>query len=223
MKIGTFGSGNMARALGGALAHVGHEVMIGSRDASKAEAIADEIGAGTRGGTNDEVAGFAEIVIHTVRSGPSTFLRSVTDLDGKIVIDINNRDFPRTIKDSPLFPSLYEQNRADVPNARLVKCFNTMAMEVFDHEPAELASFGVTAFIAGADEEARAVVARLARDIGLSPLDLGGSDNADLVEMQADFIRAAMFGHGKFLFTSQIREIPAASEPRFGGRKPGSY
>lgn len=223
MKIGTFGAGNMARAIAGGLARQGHEVMFGSRDAEKAGRIADEVGHRSLGGTNSSVADFADAVIHTVRHVPSEFLESTASLNGKVVIDVNNRDFPRDITAEPLFPSLFAQNQADVPGATVVKCFNTMAMEVFDHRPETLRQFAVNAFIAGGSEEARRVVADLASDLGFEPMDLGGPENADLVEIQGDFIRAAMFHQQNFLLTSQIREIPVPAESLTGGRRDGTY
>ena len=53
MKIGFWGSGNMARVLGGAWAVAGHDIIFGSRDADIARAIAAEIGLVATGGTND--------------------------------------------------------------------------------------------------------------------------------------------------------------------------
>jgi predicted dinucleotide-binding enzyme len=213
----------MARALGGGLAASGHEVFFGSRDAEKARATAAEVGFGSRGGLNAEAAEASEILLHTVRAVPSSFLPQTSALSGKVVVDINNRDFPRVIASEPLFPSLFEWNERDVPSAKWVKCFNTMAMEVFDHAPEELRPLGVSAFLAGADEAARLLVGQLATDLGLHPVDLGGSENAAIVEMQGDFIRTAMFHQRNFLLISQVREIPAAPAPRFGGRRPGQY
>ncbi len=223
MKIGTFGTGNMARAIGGGLAQSGHSVMFGSRDPGKATAVATEIGHESQGGTNDAVAQFAEVIVHTVRAVPSTFLASTEPLAGKTVIDVNNRDFPRALDGEPLFPSLVAQNQADLPQSFVIKCFNTMAMEVFDHEPEALRNFGVSAFVAGGQPESREVVARLAEELGFHPVDFGGAENADVVEIQGDFIRTVMFAQKKFLLTSQVREIPPASTSRTGGRRPGSY
>ncbi len=213
----------MARVVAGGLARVGHEVMIGSRQKEKAETVAAEIGEGSSGGTNDDVAEFAEVIIHTVRQVPSGFLRSIRPMAGKVVVDLNNRDFPRRIASEPLFPSLIALNQADVPDARFVKCFNTIAMEVFSHAPQDLRLHEVSAFVAGGDAEARAVVAGLAEQLGFRPVDMGGAENADLVEMQGDFIRAAMFHQKNFLLTSQVREIPASEESPFGERREGTY
>ena len=219
MRIGTFGSGNMARALGGSLADAGHEVMIGSREASKASSIASELGGAVRGGTNAEVAEFAEVVLHTIRRKPSDFLSSVSALAGKIIVDLNNRDFPRQINEEPLLPSLHHDNQRDVPDAAVVKCFNTMAMEVFDHDAETLRGLGVSAFVAGGTPEARSVVAQLAEDVGLIPIDMGGGQAADLVEIHGDFIRTIIFGRSDPMTTSQIRAIPRAQESRYGGRR----
>ncbi|MEO1008492.1 MAG: NAD(P)-binding domain-containing protein [Planctomycetota bacterium] len=221
MRIGTLGTGNMARAVGGSLADAGHEVMLGSRDAEKARAIADELGRGVRGGTNDEAAEFAEIILHTVREVPSSFLRSTEPLAGTIIIDLNNRDFPRDIAGGPLFPSLHAQNQADVPKAQVVKCFNTMAMQIFAHDAETLRGFGVAAYVAGGNADARRVVADLATQIGFEAIDMGGADTghpqaADVTEMHGDFIRTLIFGRQDPMMTSQARSIPTPASMPYG-------
>ncbi|WP_442951408.1 NAD(P)-binding domain-containing protein [Oscillatoria sp. CS-180] len=44
MQIGFWGSGNMARVLGGAWSITGHQVAFGSRHLEKSQAVAEEIG-----------------------------------------------------------------------------------------------------------------------------------------------------------------------------------
>ncbi|MEM9452432.1 MAG: NAD(P)-binding domain-containing protein [Cyanobacteria bacterium P01_E01_bin.6] len=70
MKIGFWGSGNMARVLGGAWSVAGHQITFGSRDAAKSSSVAEEIGAGATGGTNDEVAESCEVIVSSVRAVP---------------------------------------------------------------------------------------------------------------------------------------------------------
>ncbi len=222
MKIGFFGSGNMARVLGGAWSVVGHQVVFGSRDAEKSRSVAEEIGFNAAGGTNDEVAESCEVVISTVRAVPSSFLISTSALANKIVIDLNNRDFPREFKPEEFLHSLAEVTQQDIPSARVVKALNNQAMEVFNCDATALREAGIQAFIAGDDDGAKQITIELLNDIGLKPVDFGPLSNAWLLELQADILRTYMFATGNALVTPGFIEAPRA-EPRFGERRKGTY
>ena len=56
MKIGIIGTGNMGQALGLRWARVGHDVLFGSRDLSKAETIAASGPDSTQAGDFDSAA-----------------------------------------------------------------------------------------------------------------------------------------------------------------------
>ena len=95
MKIGIIGSGNMGRSLGILWAEQGHEVFFGSRDAEKGKATAELAERGTQGGTNDQAAAFADVILWTVRNiMPKQLLSHPEVLDSKIIIDCNNQDIP---------------------------------------------------------------------------------------------------------------------------------
>jgi len=82
---------------------------------------------GHQGGTNDEAAAFAEVLLYTVRGKSSRGLTEI--LDGKILIDCNNFDIPEGFAYAPIAQSLAEKLATEVPNAQ--KAFNTTAQEVF--------------------------------------------------------------------------------------------
>ena len=213
----------MARALVGRWAEAGHEVFFGSRDPKKAQAVALEIGFGAQGGTNDAASQFAEVLLHTVRVPPRSFLSAPEVLDGKIVIDLNNRDFPRSAPWQDLHPSLAAEVQAAHPKARVVKAFNTMAMEIFDHDPEDLRRHAVSAFLAGHDSAAVQTVASLAEAVGLVPVVVGDLEQAWLLEAQADFIRTLIFEDSDVMATVSTKSLPRPSASRFGGRRKGSY
>ncbi|MEM9116188.1 MAG: NAD(P)-binding domain-containing protein, partial [Myxococcota bacterium] len=223
MKISTLGTGNMARNVAGRWAEAGHAVFFGSRDPDKARSVAAEVGYSADGGSNQEAAEFGQVVLHTVRMPPSAFLERPAALEGKILIDLNNRDFPRPAPWQELHPSLAEAVQEAHPSTRVVKGFNTMAMEIFDHEPAQLKELGVSAFLAGNDEDAIDVVSELARQLGLEPVAVGDLGQAWLLEAQADFIRSIMFSGAGAMATVSTRILPAAPSTRFGGRRQGAY
>ncbi len=153
MKIGFWGSGNMARVLGGAWSIAGHQIIFGSRDSAKSSGVAEEIGADATGGTNDEVAESCEVIVSSVRAVPSSFLASTSVLAGKVIIDLNNRDFPREYKPEEFLDSLAGAAQKDIPSAKVVKALNNQAMEVFNCDAAALREAGIQAFIAGDDDK----------------------------------------------------------------------
>ena len=222
MKIGFWGSGNMARVLGGAWAVAGHDIMFGSRDAEKARAIAAEIGLSATGGTNDEVAASCEVIVSSVRAVPSSFLTSTAAIAGKIILDLNNRDFPREYQPEDFLNALAVATQQDVPAAKVVKALNNQAMEVFNCDAATLQAAGIQGFIAGDDAEAKQITTALLQDIGLKAIDFGGLSNAWLLEVQADILRTYMFATGNALVTPGLIAAPKA-EARFGDRCQGTY
>ena len=220
MRIGFIGAGNMARSMGIAWAELGHEVFFGSRDAAKGARLAAFAGQGTRGGGNAEAAAFGDLVVFTVRERvPSQVLDSVAPLAGKVLLDINNRTLPGDFAAHTLLgESLAERTAADVPAARVVKGYNTMAQEVFEHPPEALRQQGVSVFLCG-DGEGKELVAGLAREHGLIPVDCGGLAAARMIEALGDFIRYMMRSMDYGLFaTLNFKTIPAPPRERLGGR-----
>jgi len=203
MKIGIIGSGNMGRALGLRWARAGHDVLFGARDRDKAEKVAAEGGQRARPGSLDEAAAFGEVILYTVRDVfPSSLLGNARALTGKIVVDCNNSDMPADFRFATPIPSLAEKLAADIPFARVVKAFNTMAAPVIELDPAKLASHKVSVFLCSDDAEAKAVVAGLAEELGFTPVDCGGLERARLVEQVADFIRFQIAGMGRGPFAT---------------------
>ena len=207
MKIGIIGAGNMGRALGLGWARVGHEVFFGSRDLNKAKAIAAK-GAGlTQAGGFDAAAAFGEVILYTIRDYvPSIALKEPQALSGKIVIDCNNSailglDVPDPDNRPGLnfttpVPSLAERLAADTPEARVVKAFNTMASQVIELDPGELARRRVSVFLCSDDAQAKSVVKGLAEELGFIGVDCGELERARLVEAVGDFIRFQIIGMG---------------------------
>ena len=168
---------------------------------------------------------FADVILHTVRDPPATFLsaEAAAALKGKIIIDLNNHDFPRdNPKETLTQPSLAEKVQQAHPDAKVVKAYNTMAMEVFDHPPAELKAMQVSAFLAGDDAEAVDTVAKLSEDLGLVPVKFGGLKDAWLVEAQGDFVRTLIFKDMDPMMTINAKSIPKPSASG-RGRKEGTY
>lgn len=221
MKIGIIGSGNMGRSLGLLWAEQGHEVFFGARTAEKGQSVAAFVERGTQGGTNDDAAKFGNVLLYTARGvNPQEVITSIEMLSGKILIDCNNFEIPEGFAYPPILQSLAEKLASEVPNARVVKAFNTMAQEVFELAPSPLKNYHVSVFVCADDTEARQVVMKLAEDIGFVAVDCGELRHARLVESLGDFIRLMIIGQLQNPYaTISVNVLPAASQQRLGGRQ----
>ena len=221
MRIGIIGSGNMGRSLGILWAEQGHQIYFGSRTKEKGEAVADLAGNSTQGGTNDEAVAFGEVLLYTIRGvNPAEVISNIEILSGKVLIDCNNFEIPEGFAYPSIEQSLAEKLASEVPKARVVKAFNTMAQEVFELAPTPLKDYNVSCFVAGDDEEARNIVMKLAEDIGFKPVDCGGLRNARLLEGMGNFIRFMIIGQklGSYA-TVSVNMLPTAQQQRLGGRQ----
>ncbi|PLW66128.1 NADPH-dependent F420 reductase [Streptomyces sp. SCUT-3] len=86
------GTGPQGRGLAYRLARAGQKVVLGSRDAGRAKAAADELGLGIEGADNAECARRSDVVIVAVPwDGHRATLEALReDLAGKIVVDCVN-------------------------------------------------------------------------------------------------------------------------------------
>ncbi|PTQ13313.1 F420-dependent NADP oxidoreductase [Sphingomonas oleivorans] len=221
MKICIVGTGNMGRTLGVKFALAGYEVFFGARDIAQAEGAVALCGGAARSGGNDEAVAFGDIVVWGVRAMPGEVLRDPSLLDGKVVVDMNNGPVPADFHYPPILEAFAERLAKAAPGARVVKAFNTMAQEIFEHDPVILRSHGVSVFLAGDDEEAKAAVGALAEELGFNAIDAGALERAAMLETQADFIRFMIGGMGRGVFaTLNLTQLPAVATQRLGGRQP---
>lgn len=101
-------------------------------------------------------------------------------LRGKVIIDLNNQDYAKeVVGESRWFDrSLGETLETNLPHSHIVKCFNTIAMEVLDTSPESLRQANAQVFVAGGDEDVRGKVKELASELGFVSVDLGGGETA---------------------------------------------
>ncbi|MEO8705515.1 MAG: NAD(P)-binding domain-containing protein, partial [Kofleriaceae bacterium] len=219
-KIGIIGTGNMGRLLGALWAELGHEVLFGARDVARAREAAALCPARSRSGTNDEAAAFGELVYLNPRDVPMRELLARPDvLDGKIVVDSHNGPMPRPFELLAPARSRSELLQAELPKARVVKAFNTMAQEVFDACPERIAPAHISVFVAGDDDEARTTVMRLASEMGFVPVDCGGIASARLLEVLGDLARSFIGARSDLRTTFSVHSAPEGVA-RFGPRAP---
>jgi predicted dinucleotide-binding enzyme len=186
MQLAILGTGAVGPALGKAFSRIGHDVVIGTRDPEQTKQREQWAGLALPLAAYEDLD--AEVFINATNgAGALAALQAVGDaLNGKVVIDTSNAlDFSRGFPPS-LFvsntDSLAEQLQRELPAARLVKMFNTMANEVMVN-PRGLPDDS-TIFVAGNDPAARQTAASLAADLGWTDVfDLGDLTAARGLEM----------------------------------------
>ena len=186
MQIAILGTGAVGPALGKALSAAGHQVTIGTRDPDQTKARDEWADVDLPLAAYQDLD--ADVFINATNGrGSLAALQAVGDaLNGKVVIDTSNAlDFSQGFPPS-LFvsntDSLAEQLQRELPEARLVKMFNTMANQVMVN-PRGLADDS-TIFVAGNDATARQTAASVAADLGWTDVfDLGDLTAARGLEM----------------------------------------
>jgi predicted dinucleotide-binding enzyme len=185
-SISIIGSGNMASAIGALAVKGGNTVEVISRDATKAAALAREIGDGATTGTWG-AAPAGEIVILAVLfdSAVPVVSQYGDALAGKIIVDITNPFTPdaKGLVTPDGSSGAQEIAKAATKSAHVIKAFNTLFHDV-------LAAGGpLDVFMAGDDAHAKARVSTFIESLGLRPLDTGDLsmahwlEGAGLVEM----------------------------------------
>ena len=188
MKVGILGSGQVAQTLGaGFLAH-GHEVTLGTRDASKLEEWASQ-NPGGRVGSFSDAASFGDVVVLAAKGSAAADVLAAAgpaNLAGKPVIDATN-----PIADAPpangvlsfftnLDESLMERLQRDVPDARFVKAFNSVGNARMVNP--DFAAGRPTMFICGNDASAKATTTEILDQFGWDVADMGTAEAARAIE-----------------------------------------
>ena len=187
MKIGIIGSGVVARTLAAGFIHHGHEVTLGTRDASKLADFAVST-PGARVASSAEAAAFGDVVVLAVKGGAA--LQAARDagagLDGKPVLDATNPIGDTAPVDGvlPWFTgrneSLMEWLQEAHPKARFVKAFNSVgAGRMIDPD---FSGTRPTMFIAGNDAGAKATATTLLAQLGWDTADMGTAAAARAIE-----------------------------------------
>jgi predicted dinucleotide-binding enzyme len=168
MKIGILGTGVVARTIGKKLTTLGHEVKLGSRNATHPEALewARGVGSNASVGAFADAAGFGELVFNcTNGNGSLPALRAArTQLEGKLLLDVTNPlDFSQGMP--PILftgstDSLGEMAQRELPGTPVVKTLNTVNCDLMV-DAQSVADGEHHMFVAGNDAAAKARVTGL--------------------------------------------------------------
>jgi len=177
VRIGILGSGLMGAKLGTIFVRAGHDVVFSySHDPAKLERLARNAGGPARAGSPAEAARDADAVLLAVHwSRVDDVLGKAGDLTGKVVVSCS---LPMNDDDTELAvahtSSGAEALANKIPGAHVVEAFNTVPSEVL-FSVFEMSGSGPRPSLVycGDDESAKATVARLIRDVGFEPVDVG--------------------------------------------------
>lgn len=187
VRVGILGSGDVGRALATGFASLGHDVRIGSRSPEKLSDWAAAAGPRILTGTFEEAARFGDIlVLATLGVATESAMRmaGLEHFAGKVVIDTTNPlDFSKGVPPTLTVgfdDSLGEQIQRLIPDARVVKAFNTvgnahMVNPHFEGGPPDM-------FICGNDEDAKKIVAQVCAHFGWGVADIGGIEASRYLE-----------------------------------------
>lgn len=178
MNISIVGQGNVGTALGTRLGAAGHHITYGGR--------AD---------TSTAVLGADVVIVAAASAAVFDIIEAMKDVaPGTIVIDAMN-----SVARAPEgYPTTTHAMQDRLPQARVVKCFNSVGYEVmadpvFGDRKADM-------FMAGDDAQAKATARALALDVGFGAChDVGGSDRwVTLEQLAMVWISMAIFmGKGR--------------------------
>jgi predicted dinucleotide-binding enzyme len=176
MRIGIIGAGRIGGTLAQLWAKAGHEIAISnSRGPDSLRELVEDIGSSVHAMTVEDSARFGEVVLLAAPFRRQDALPPPTAVAGKIVIDAMNPE-TETGEILDLGGRASSEITAErLPDARLVKAFNTMHFETLRKEgrlsvPKERR---FVIFIAGDDGRAKARVTGLIEEIGFTSIDTG--------------------------------------------------
>ena len=177
MRIGILGSGLMGGKLGTLFARAGHDVVFSySHKRSKLETLARKAGKTARAGTPREAAQDADALLLAVHwSRVDDVLKKAGDVSGTVIVTCS---LPMNDDDTGLVvahtSSGAEALAKKVPGARVVSAFGTVPSEVlFTVFEARDGDTRPSLVYSGDDEDAKAIAAKLIRDVGFDPVDAG--------------------------------------------------
>ncbi|MFJ1758074.1 NADPH-dependent F420 reductase [Kitasatospora sp. NPDC088134] len=180
------GTGDQGRGLAYRFARAGQQVVIGSRSAERAAAVAAELGPGVRGTDNAACAADSDVVIVAVpwEGHAETLTALRAELAGKIVVDCVN---PLGFDKQGAYPlpvpegSAAQQAAALLPDSTVTAAFHHLSAVLLQDE--SVATIDTDVMVLGEDRAATETVQALASVIpGIRGIFAGRLRNAHQVE-----------------------------------------
>ncbi len=175
MHIAIVGAGSVGRAVATGLKRAGHTITLGVRDPGKDDLAGFAASIEVDIQTPAAAAGAADLIVLSVPwAAAESAVKSLGALNGKVLIDCTN---PLGRVDGKMqlvvghTTSAAEMIQGWATDARVVKSLNQVGAEIM----ADASKLGgkPVMFVAGDDEAARKVAARLVEDLGFEALDAG--------------------------------------------------
>jgi predicted dinucleotide-binding enzyme len=203
VKISVIGAGNIGGTLGGKWAAQGHGVVFGVRDpgAPKMRSLLAKVGHGATAVSIQEAIGEADVVLFAIpgRVLAETVAGLGGRLNGKILIDATNN-----VGTSPMHQ--LESLRQSAPDSPLFRAFSSLGWENFA-DP-DIGGIQVDLFYCGDEGSAQPIIHDLIADVGLRPIYLGNTQQADIVDALTRlwFNLALQQGYGRHLAFNMVTE-----------------
>jgi predicted dinucleotide-binding enzyme len=186
MKVGILGSSDVGKSFARAFGALGHEVVIGSRSPEKLSDFVSGEGDRVTNGTFEDAARSGDLIVlatHGMATEEALTMAGKSNFDHKVVIDATNPldqsgGVPRLA--IGFTDSLGEQIQRSIPNARVVKAFNTVGNPLF-FKP-DLPGGPPDMFIGGNDADAKKLVSQVCEAFGWGVIDLGGIEASRYLE-----------------------------------------
>ena len=186
MRIGILGSGLMGGKLGSLFTRAGHDVVFSyARTRGKLERLARDAGKRAQAGTPAQAAEGADAVLLAVHwSRVDDVLKQAGSLAGTVVLTCS---LPMNAGDTELVlahrTSGAEALAKKRPKARVVSAFGTVPSEVlFAVYETRRRKRRPSLVYCGDDDDAKETSAKLIRDVGFDPMDLGPLEMARFTE-----------------------------------------
>jgi predicted dinucleotide-binding enzyme len=176
MKLGVIGSGNIGKAIGSWAAKVGYEVTFSAKNVAGAKAASQAAGLSAKAANVQGAVETADLVLLAVPYGAvKEVLTEIKPLlRGKTVIDATNAlsaDFSSLTLG--FTTSAAEEIAKLVPDAHVVKAFNTVFAQVYESQNPKVQGKAISVFVAGDNTEAKEKVEALIAKMGFDVVNAG--------------------------------------------------
>lgn len=191
MKVGILGSGVVGQSLAAGFLKSGHEVRVGSREPGKLNDWLASAGENASAGSFSDTASFGELIVLCCKGAAVEGVISLAgkeNLAGKTVVDVTNHlvfdEEGKPPKLAEAYPhSLGLKVQEMLPESMVVKAFNIVTAAYMCNPRLEEGTPDM--FIAGNDQASKDQVKAIAEEWGWPVHDLGGIEQAYLMEALA--------------------------------------